>query len=375
MRAAVSHRAASKPSISTPTSAKSPGSTPCACAPTSPTSTAATTGSRSSALEQDGFADGGRRAVAERYGARRGSACSWAPARPASCRPSSRIASAIRRPARCPPTSTTPRRTTRRRSADFVAALSRARRSGVRRVVGVLVEREGVRQRSAHDRSGRMRRRRRRRRRFAVPDDAVRLPFAGTACRASRAARSMSTATASRSAKAPASRCSNGDRHGRRTRSRCSGVGESSDAYHMSTPHPEGLGARLAMERALRVGGPRRLPTSTTSICTVPATPHATTPPKTAPYTSCSAPIRRAARPRATTGHTLGAAGSHRSGHLDARDRAGLHARRRARRGRRPGAAQPLPARQRDTPACDGCSPIRSASAAPTAAWSSGGRA
>lgn len=29
------------------------------------------------------------------------------------------------------------------------------------------------------------------------------------------------------------------------------GVGESSDAYHMSTPHPEGLGARLAMQRAL----------------------------------------------------------------------------------------------------------------------------
>lgn len=30
------------------------------------------------------------------------------------------------------------------------------------------------------------------------------------------------------------------------------GVGESSDAYHMSSPHPEGLGARLAMEAALR---------------------------------------------------------------------------------------------------------------------------
>jgi 3-oxoacyl-[acyl-carrier-protein] synthase-1 len=29
------------------------------------------------------------------------------------------------------------------------------------------------------------------------------------------------------------------------------GFGESCDAYHMSTPHPEGLGARLAMERAL----------------------------------------------------------------------------------------------------------------------------
>jgi 3-oxoacyl-[acyl-carrier-protein] synthase-1 len=29
------------------------------------------------------------------------------------------------------------------------------------------------------------------------------------------------------------------------------GVGESSDAHHMSTPHPQGIGARLAMERAL----------------------------------------------------------------------------------------------------------------------------
>ena len=33
------------------------------------------------------------------------------------------------------------------------------------------------------------------------------------------------------------------------------GVGESSDGYHMSTPHPEGLGARLAMERALKAAG------------------------------------------------------------------------------------------------------------------------
>ena len=29
------------------------------------------------------------------------------------------------------------------------------------------------------------------------------------------------------------------------------GVGESCDAYHMSTPHPDGLGAKLAMQRAL----------------------------------------------------------------------------------------------------------------------------
>ena len=33
------------------------------------------------------------------------------------------------------------------------------------------------------------------------------------------------------------------------------GVGESCDAYHMSTPHPEGAGARLAIERALESAG------------------------------------------------------------------------------------------------------------------------
>jgi 3-oxoacyl-[acyl-carrier-protein] synthase-1 len=33
------------------------------------------------------------------------------------------------------------------------------------------------------------------------------------------------------------------------------GLGESSDAHHMSSPHPDGLGARLAMERALASAG------------------------------------------------------------------------------------------------------------------------
>lgn len=37
----------------------------------------------------------------------------------------------------------------------------------------------------------------------------------------------------------------------RRARVLLLGVGESSDAHHMSSPHPEGIGARLAMERAL----------------------------------------------------------------------------------------------------------------------------
>jgi 3-oxoacyl-[acyl-carrier-protein] synthase-1 len=33
------------------------------------------------------------------------------------------------------------------------------------------------------------------------------------------------------------------------------GSGESSDAYHMSSPHPEGLGARMAMQDALKMAG------------------------------------------------------------------------------------------------------------------------
>jgi len=33
------------------------------------------------------------------------------------------------------------------------------------------------------------------------------------------------------------------------------GVGESSDAYHMSSPHPDGLGARMAMQGALKMAG------------------------------------------------------------------------------------------------------------------------
>lgn len=33
------------------------------------------------------------------------------------------------------------------------------------------------------------------------------------------------------------------------------GVGESSDAYHMSSPHPDGLGARMAMQDALAMAG------------------------------------------------------------------------------------------------------------------------
>ena len=67
------------------------------------------------------------------------------------------------------------------------------------------------------------------------------------------------SATASRSAKARPSRCSSKpDRAGEELA--LLGYGESADAHHMSTPHPEGLGAALAMRAALERAGlaPRR---------------------------------------------------------------------------------------------------------------------
>ena len=45
------------------------------------------------------------------------------------------------------------------------------------------------------------------------------------------------------------------EKHGREPLVQLLGVGESSDAYHMSTPHPEGAGARAAMDRALASAG------------------------------------------------------------------------------------------------------------------------
>lgn len=38
---------------------------------------------------------------------------------------------------------------------------------------------------------------------------------------------------------------------GKKARARLTGYGESNDAHHISAPHPEGLGARLSMQRAL----------------------------------------------------------------------------------------------------------------------------
>ena len=86
------------------------------------------------------------------------------------------------------------------------------------------------------------------------------------------------------------------------------GYGESSDAHHMSAPHPEGLGARLAIEQALARAGrePREIQyinlhgTATPKNDAVEAHVVANLFPATT----------RASSTKGWTGHTLGAAGS-----------------------------------------------------------------
>ena len=87
------------------------------------------------------------------------------------------------------------------------------------------------------------------------------------------------------------------------------GIGESSDAYHMSAPHPEGLGARRAMHAALVGREPRARIRSTTSTCTAPAR-RATTVRRARPSPAFSEPTTPCSSTKGATGHTLGAAGA-----------------------------------------------------------------
>jgi 3-oxoacyl-[acyl-carrier-protein] synthase-1 len=85
------------------------------------------------------------------------------------------------------------------------------------------------------------------------------------------------------------------------------GVGESSDAHHMSSPHPEGLGARLAMQDALNMAG-----LDATDIDYINL--HGTaTPSNDAAETKAVAALFGSMTPcsstKGATGHTLGAAG------------------------------------------------------------------
>ncbi|MDD2743070.1 MAG: beta-ketoacyl-[acyl-carrier-protein] synthase family protein [Rhodocyclaceae bacterium] len=86
------------------------------------------------------------------------------------------------------------------------------------------------------------------------------------------------------------------------------GTGESSDAYHMSSPHPDGLGAKLAMAGALRCAG---LPASAIDYINLHGT---ATPANDAAEGKAVASIFgdrvACSSTKGATGHTLGAAGA-----------------------------------------------------------------
>lgn len=85
------------------------------------------------------------------------------------------------------------------------------------------------------------------------------------------------------------------------------GIGESSDAHHMSSPHPEGLGARMAMQEALATAGLDAADIDYINL-------HGTaTPSNDAAETRAAAalfgPVTPCSSTKGATGHTLGAAG------------------------------------------------------------------
>lgn len=85
------------------------------------------------------------------------------------------------------------------------------------------------------------------------------------------------------------------------------GIGESSDAYHMSSPHPEGLGAKIAMQNALAMA---RLKPDQIDYINLHGT---ATPSNDASEGKAVAALFGASTPcsstKGATGHTLGAAG------------------------------------------------------------------
>jgi 3-oxoacyl-[acyl-carrier-protein] synthase-1 len=86
------------------------------------------------------------------------------------------------------------------------------------------------------------------------------------------------------------------------------GVGESSDAYHMSAPHPEGQGARRAMQSALRSAG---LDAGSIDYINL----HGTATPsndrsESQAVTSVFGATTPGSSTKGATGHTLGAAGA-----------------------------------------------------------------
>ena len=85
------------------------------------------------------------------------------------------------------------------------------------------------------------------------------------------------------------------------------GYGEASDAHHMSTPHPEGLGAELALNDALARAG---LDATQVDYINLHGTASQKNDEVEAALVSRAFPSRtRASSTKGFTGHTLGAAG------------------------------------------------------------------
>jgi 3-oxoacyl-[acyl-carrier-protein] synthase-1 len=86
------------------------------------------------------------------------------------------------------------------------------------------------------------------------------------------------------------------------------GIGESSDAYHMSAPHPEGLGARRAMQAALAAAGlePGDIDYINLHGTGTPSNDRS----ESQAVTSVFGPTTPCSSTKGATGHTLGAAGA-----------------------------------------------------------------
>ena len=85
------------------------------------------------------------------------------------------------------------------------------------------------------------------------------------------------------------------------------GVGESSDAHHMSAPHPDGLGARVAMREALKMAALNVADIDYINL-------HGTATPsndaaESKAVSALFGPLTPCSSTKGATGHTLGAAG------------------------------------------------------------------
>lgn len=86
------------------------------------------------------------------------------------------------------------------------------------------------------------------------------------------------------------------------------GIGESSDAHHMSTPHPKGLGARMAMQAALQMSGLQ--PSDISYINLHGTSTHSNDDAEDKGVTSIFGTQTPCSSTKGHLGHTLGAAGA-----------------------------------------------------------------